>query len=55
MHDHKEEKVHCALHLGIKIAELVLKAAAVCAAICTVKEIHKVHKNLEKRHLWHSK
>lgn len=57
MHDHKKEmeKLHCGLHLGIKIAELVLKAAAVCAAFCAVKEIHKVHKGLEKRHLWHSK
>lgn len=38
---------HCALHLGLSIAKLVLKAAAVAAAFCLVDEVHKVHKAIE--------
>lgn len=38
-----------ALHLGFKIAKLALKAAAVAAAFCLVKEVHKVHKAIEKK------
>lgn len=46
-----EEKhgAHCGLHLGFKIAKLVLKAAGVAAAFCLVKEVHKVHKSIERR------
>lgn len=40
---------HLALHLGFKIAKLALEAAAVAAAFCMMKEIHKVHKAIEKR------
>ena len=46
-----EEKKHeCAfaLHLGFGIAKIVLKAAAVAAAFCLVKEVHKVHKAIEQ-------
>lgn len=32
----------------IEIAKLTLKAAAIVAAYLTVKEIHKVHKALER-------
>lgn len=40
---------HCALHLGFAIAKLALKAAAVAAAFCIVKEVHRVHKSIERR------
>lgn len=36
------------LHLGFGIAKLVLKAAAVAAAFCVVKEVHKVHRAIEE-------
>ncbi len=47
-----EEKKHeCdfALHLGMNIAKIALKAAVVAAAFCLVKEVHKVHKAIERR------
>lgn len=44
--EHKNED-HFALHLGISIAKIALKAAAVAAAFCLVKEVHKVHKAIE--------
>lgn len=45
----EEQKHECdfALHLGLNIAKIVLKAAAVAAAFCIVKEVHKVHKAIE--------
>lgn len=42
------EHPHFGLHLGFEIAKLALKAAAVAATFCMVKEIHKVHKEIEK-------
>ncbi len=39
---------HCGLNLGFKIAKLVLKAAGVAAAFCLVKEVHRVHKSIER-------
>lgn len=46
------EEKHCeakfALHLGFDICKVLLKAAAVAAAFCAVKEIHKVHRAIEK-------
>lgn len=48
--NHEHSVAHYGLHLGFEIAKLGLKAAAVCAAFLTVKEIHKVHKRLEERH-----
>lgn len=38
-----------ALHLGFTIAKLAMKAAMVAAAFCLVKEVHKVHKSIEKK------
>lgn len=46
-HEHEHKHEHCALHLGLKIAKLALKAAGVAAAFCMVHEIHKVHKTIE--------
>lgn len=43
-HDHERDTMHCVL----KITRLALHAAAVCAAFLTVKEIHRVHKAIEK-------
>jgi len=40
-HHHEEDK---GLHLGFKVAKFALKVAAVAAAFCLVKEVHKVHK-----------
>lgn len=37
------------LHVGLKIAKIALKAASVMAAVCIAKEIHKVHKAIEKK------
>lgn len=51
MNHEKHHLAHFGLHLGFEIAKLAMKAATVCAAFLTVKELHKVHKNLEKRHL----
>lgn len=45
--DHKHEE-HCAMHMALAITKVALKAAAVAAAFCLVKEVHKVHKALEK-------
>lgn len=46
----EERKRECdfALHLGFSIAKIALKAAAVAAAFCLVKEVHKVHKAIER-------
>ncbi|MDE6453872.1 MAG: hypothetical protein K2L27_06680 [Muribaculaceae bacterium] len=43
------ESCHSALHVGFKVARLALQAAAVAAAFCMVKEIHKVHRSIERR------
>ena len=40
---------HRGLRLGFKIAKLALRAAGVAAAFCLVKEVHKVHKSIERR------
>lgn len=40
---------HCALHVALAVSKLVLKAAAVAAAFCLVKEVHKVHRAVERR------
>lgn len=45
-----EEKTDNTLHLAFDIAKLALKVAAVAAAFCAVKEIHNVHKAIERRH-----
>ena len=37
------------LHLGFKISKLVLKAALVGAAYCISKELHKIHKAIERK------
>lgn len=47
--ENKHSEMHFALHLGFGIAKVVLKAAAVAAAFCLVKEVHKVHKAIEHR------
>lgn len=44
-----KNEAHLALHLGFKIAKLALKAAMVAAGFCLVKEVHKVHKAIERR------
>ncbi|MDE6077124.1 MAG: hypothetical protein K2G29_05270, partial [Muribaculaceae bacterium] len=45
--ENKHEECEKALHIGFGVAKLVLKAAAVAAAFCLVKEVHKVHKAIE--------
>lgn len=44
-----EEKHDGALHLAFDIAKLALKVATVAAAFCAVKEIHNVHRAIERR------
>ncbi len=44
-----EEKNDSALRLAFDIAKLALKVATVAAAFCVVKEIHNVHKAIERR------
>lgn len=46
-HEHCHAKHEC-LHVGLKIAKLLLKAAGVAAAFCLVKEVHRVHKAIEQ-------
>lgn len=45
--EEKNHECNFALHLGMGIAKLVLKAGLVAAAFCLVKEVHKVHKSIE--------
>lgn len=45
--EHNHENL--ALHLGFKIAGIALKAAAVTAAFLLMREVHKVHKAIEKK------
>ncbi len=47
---HEVEHSHChyGVKLGFKIAKLVLSAATVAVGVCMVKEIHKVHRAIEK-------
>lgn len=47
---HEEKIVHDGLHIGFEIAKLGLKAAAVCAAFLTVKELHILHRKFEEHH-----
>lgn len=47
-HTHADHGEHLALHVAFKITKLALKAASVAAAFCIMKEIHKVHKAIEK-------
>lgn len=44
-----EEKNDSALRLAFDIAKLALKVATVAAAFCAVKEIHNVHRAIERR------
>lgn len=46
---HENSNESFGLHLGFKIAALALKAAGVCAAFLLMKEVHKVHKAIEKK------
>ena len=43
-----EEKADNTLRLAFDIAKLALKVATVAAAFCAVKEIHNVHKAIER-------
>lgn len=43
-----EERHDGALHLAFDIAKLALKVATVAAAFCAVKEIHNVHRAIER-------
>lgn len=47
---HENEHSHChyGVKLGLKIARVVLSAATVAVGVCMVKEIHKVHRAIEK-------
>lgn len=47
---HENEHSHChyGVKLGFKIAKLVLSAATVAVGVCMVKEIHKVHRAIDK-------
>ncbi len=44
-----EEQHDGALHLAFDIDTLALKVATVAAAFCSVKEIHNVHRSIERR------
>lgn len=46
-HDEKHAAVHCAVHVGLKVARVLLQAATVAAGFCVVKELHRVHKAIE--------
>ncbi len=46
----EEKHEYCALHLALKITKVVLKAAAVAAGFCIMKEIHNVHRAIENHH-----
>lgn len=46
--ENTKEAMSFGLHLGFKIAKLALQAAAVAAAFCLVKEVHKVHHSIKK-------
>lgn len=37
------------VRFAIDLTKLALKAAAICAAICAVKELHRIHKGIEAR------
>ncbi len=43
----KHQECEKALHIALGFTKVVLKAAAVAAAFCLVKEVHKVHKAIE--------
>lgn len=45
----EKHEINAGLHLGLAIAKLFMKAAGVAVAICLVKEVHKVHKAIERR------
>ena len=47
--NHENNGETFALHLGFKIAKLALEAAAVAAAFCLMKEVHKVHRAIERK------
>ena len=47
--DFKTKECEFATHLAFGITKIVLKAAVVAAAFCMAKEIHKVHKAIERR------
>lgn len=48
-----ENRHHCsesmALHLGFKISKLVLKVAMIGVGVCISKELHKIHKAIERK------
>lgn len=46
---HEHEHCHFGLKLGFKIAKLFMSAATVAVGALMVKEIHKVHKAIEKK------
>lgn len=46
---HEHDHDHFGLKLGFKIAKIVLSAATVAVGACMVKEIHKVHRAIEKK------
>ena len=43
----ERHKGHCAFHSAMSVAGLLIKAAGVAAAVCLVKEVHRVHKAIE--------
>lgn len=46
-HDCKHDHMHC-VHTCLKVARVMLQAATVAAAFCGVKELHRLHKAIEK-------
>lgn len=46
---HEDHHEHCHFKVCMKVAKLVLQAATVAAGVCIAKEIHKVHKSIERR------
>lgn len=50
LHEHDHGKIHEAMHLSMELAKIALRAASVAAAFCLVKEVHRVHKAIEKKH-----
>ena len=48
-HEHEHEHdCHSRQRMAFKIAKLALKVATVAAEFCLVKEVHNVHKAIER-------
>lgn len=48
--DHDHSQCHSRMHCCMKVAKIVLQAAAVAAGFAIASEIHRVHRSIESRH-----